>query len=937
MLTGLPRTTSRPALLAVLLTAGLSWLAPSPVRAQFYFGKNKVQYTDFDWQVMTTDHFKIYFYTEESEIAQVAARIAEDAYPKLAARFNHEVKRSVPLIIYSSPGYFSQTNVVSTLLPESVGGFTEYLKGRVVVPFHGSYADFERVIIHELVHVFTFSKLTEEVSRQSVLRTHGPPLWFIEGLAEYWSEDWDTEADMIVKDMVLRGDILPITEFWRVRGTFFMYKLGQSVCKFIAEEYGPDKLVLLFDNWTKGRSFEEILGWTLGKKIEDVSREWHYYLKRKYYPEIDQLGLPKMESEQLTYDGYAVQGVPITRDDGSGVRDWVVFMAYRRGYTGIYIKPRLPDKKGLRTLVKGERSSRFESLHLLRSGIDATPSGLIAFSSKSKSEDVLYIYSLTEKRIVGEYRFENLIAVRSPRFSLDEKELVFSGVRKSGYSDLFLLDLNTGDIRAITNDIYHDLDPAFSVDGQRVVFTSDRGRHGMSGASNLFEIDLAGSTTIRQLTWGDFKDQTPDVTDRGIFFSSDRGGSYNLFLLEPSGQLTRQSTYVTGAFDPRLSPDGDHLIYSGYQDMQFRIYQMKLQSEPKPVTNLSSPGHSTWRPKQIDSRFGRSSVKYETDYSFDIAQSTIAYDPIYGSAGGLQASFSDILGNHAYYLLLTNTAETRDDFAESFNFGLTYVNRARRLNWGAGAFHLYDEYYNQRDQYFFERQVGALGFFSYPVSKFHRIDVTTYVRYDKKDRRFGLTDREGMLVSSFVSWVHDNSIWDISGPIEGRRYNLSVGLTHSLTHGRAWNRIAFADLRHYFRLGRYSAFANRLFVFTSGGLEPRRIYFGGSWTFRGYDRRHFYNRKVLFASNELRFPLIDDLKIGFPFGGIGFRGIRGALFFDVGSAWDEDFDRFLGSFGGGFRVNLGYVVLLRFDFARTTDFHTSSPSFDFDFFFGWNF
>jgi len=267
MLTGLPRTTSRPALLAVLLTAGLSWLAPSPVRAQFYFGKNKVQYTDFDWQVMTTDHFKIYFYTEESEIAQVAARIAEDAYPKLAARFNHEVKRSVPLIIYSSPGYFSQTNVVSTLLPESVGGFTEYLKGRVVVPFHGSYADFERVIIHELVHVFTFSKLTEEVSRQSVLRTHGPPLWFIEGLAEYWSEDWDTEADMIVKDMVLRGDILPITEFWRVRGTFFMYKLGQSVCKFIAEEYGPDKLVLLFDNWTKGRSFEEILGWTLGKKI----------------------------------------------------------------------------------------------------------------------------------------------------------------------------------------------------------------------------------------------------------------------------------------------------------------------------------------------------------------------------------------------------------------------------------------------------------------------------------------------------------------------------------------------------------------------------------------------------------------------------------------------------------------------------------------------
>jgi hypothetical protein len=124
-----------PLILAAMLIIGLV-LAPSS-RAQFYFGKNKVQYTDFDWQVMTTRHFRIYFYREETEIAKIAARIAEDAYPRLAARFNHEVKHSIPLIIYSSPAYFSQTNIVPGLLPESVGGFTEFLKGRVVVPFHG--------------------------------------------------------------------------------------------------------------------------------------------------------------------------------------------------------------------------------------------------------------------------------------------------------------------------------------------------------------------------------------------------------------------------------------------------------------------------------------------------------------------------------------------------------------------------------------------------------------------------------------------------------------------------------------------------------------------------------------------------------------------------------------------------------------------------------
>ena len=926
----------RACLSGFLLVGFLSLVAVS-ADAQFYFGKNKVQYDDFNWQVMTTDHFNIYFYENEAEIAKIAAQIAEDAYPRLAAKFNHEVSHTIPLIIYSSPAYFVQTNVVPSLLPESVGGFTEFLKGRVVVPFHGSCADFEHVIVHELVHVFTFSKLAEKSRRQSVVRLTGPPLWFIEGLAEYWSEDWDTEADMIVKDMVLRGDLLPITQFWRIRGTYFMYKLGQSVCKFISEEYGEDKLVLIFDNWYKGRGFDETIKWTLGKRLEDISREWHYYLKQKYYPEIGDFGLPRMESEQLSYDGYAVQGVPITWDDGDGPREWIVFMAYRRGYTGIYLKPRVADKNGLRVLVKGERSSRFESLHLLRSGIDATNSGLVVFSSKSKEQDVIYIYSLGEGRIVQEFKSIDLVAARSPRFSPDESQVVFSGVRESGYSDLFLLDRASGEIREITSDLYGDSAPTFSTDGQSIIFVSDRGHNGRSGATNLFEIDVNATTPIRQLTWGDFIDESPVATANGVYFSSDRGGNFNLLLLEPSGHLVRQSTYVTGAFDPRLTPDGEQLVYSGYQDMQFCIYQKDLPEEKQEVANISDLSPSGWRPSLIDKRYSGSSVKYETDYSFDIAQSSIAYDPIYGSAGGLQASFSDILGNHAYYMLLTNTAETRDEFLESFNFGVTYVNRSRRINWGVGAFHLYDEYYNQRDQYFYERQAGALGFFSYPMSKFNRVDVTSFVRYDQKNRRYGLPDCEGMLLSTFVSWVYDNSIWDISGPIEGRRYNLSAGLTHSLTHGQAWNRIAWADIRHYFRLGTNSAFANRLFAYTSGGLEPRRIYFGGSWAFRGYDRRYFYNRKILFASNELRFPLIDNLNIGFPFGGIGFQAIRGALFFDVGSAWDDDFDQFLGSYGWGFRVNLGYLVLLRFDFAKTTDFTYTSPGFDFDFFFGWNF
>ena len=80
---------------------------PGGAYGQFYFGKNKVQYTRFDWQVMTTDHFRIYFYAEETELARIAAGVAENSYRELAVKFNHEIANKIPLIIYSSPGYFA--------------------------------------------------------------------------------------------------------------------------------------------------------------------------------------------------------------------------------------------------------------------------------------------------------------------------------------------------------------------------------------------------------------------------------------------------------------------------------------------------------------------------------------------------------------------------------------------------------------------------------------------------------------------------------------------------------------------------------------------------------------------------------------------------------------------------------------------------------------
>jgi len=920
-------------------------LMPALAGAQFYFGQNKVQYTNFNWQVMETEHFRIYFYPDEEQIAKIGAKISEDSYKSLSMLFNHEIYRKIPLIIYSSPNYFSQTNVIPSLLPESVGGFTEFMKGRVVVPYHGSYYDFAHVLRHELVHVFTLSKLEEVMSRQRLMRMASPPLWFIEGLAEFWSIEWTSEADMILKDMTISGNIIPIERLYEISGTYLMYKVGQSICQFINDEYGSDKLILLFENWWKGRDFDEVVRITLGEPLKDISKKWEYHLKKKYYPEIADRGLAKLEAVQLTKDGYSLKGVPILLQDGDSTREWIVFKANKRGYSGIYMMPPAGEKKKLHTLLKGERSASFESLHLFQSGIDANSDGKVLFSSKSKERDVLYLYDIYRREVTSKYEFSDLAAIISPRFSPNGNLAVFGGARVSGISDIYVLNLLTGELNRLTDDIYYDTDPAFNTNGDSIIFSSDRCLDGNNGAVNLYSIALTGGTPV-QITSGDWRDASPDITENGIYFSSDRDGAFNIYRLNNDGTVNRITSLLTGAYDPRLTPDRESIIFSGYQDFGFHIYRQKITDSVTFATNPPPVGKVFWKPGELSKKYVKSSLKYKTEYSFDFAQSALSYDPVYGALGGLQIALSDMLGDYAFYFLLSNTAESKDDILTSFNLAVTYINKKHRFNWGLGAYHFYDDnYFNDYDGYYSERQIGGLVHVNYPISRFNRVETTTLLRYSSKDLWMFQYRRRGLLMTNYISFVSDNSLWDISGPIEGHRYNFTLGQTTRLDDGRQYNRIGLIDLRHYIRLGKFSAFASRMFGYSSSGIEPQRLYFGGSWSFRGYERRQFYVRNIIFSSNELRFPLIDNLVIGFPFGGIGFKAIRGALYFDAGYLSDREFhfldneffDGLIGSYGTGFRVALGRMMVLRFDFSRTTNFVKTAPGTKFEFFFGWNF
>jgi hypothetical protein len=435
-------------------------MAQGAIAQNIYFGQNKVQYRDFDWYFIQTADFDIYFYKDEDTLAVFAAEALNDAYVEIKEELNYTLSIRVPVIIYASHNEFQQTNVISQIIPEGVGGFTEIFKNRIVVPFTGSYEDFRHVLHHELTHAIIFDLLYGNALRSIFSREalFQPPLWFGEGYAEYSSRHgWDLEADMFVRDAVIEGYLPPL---FFLNG-FLAYKGGQSVINFISEKYGEEKI---FEILSKGRSvitMERAVKGTLGLSLEDLSEEWQKALKKMYWPEIAERDDPDDIGEMLTdhsEDGSIYNQQP----EWSPAGDRLAFFSdksnpqngYSDRYNEIFIISAI-DGEIISRLVKAERSGDLESLHSYVSGLAWSPDGeLIAFISKSHGKDALFIYKASSGKKKQKIEL-GLSGMRNPAWSHDGEKIVFEGFA-GGYTDLHMYNLKTGEWSKLMSDKYDD-------------------------------------------------------------------------------------------------------------------------------------------------------------------------------------------------------------------------------------------------------------------------------------------------------------------------------------------------------------------------------------------------------------------------------------------------------------------------------------------------
>src|SRR5699024_10948360 len=130
-------------------------LAFPQVASSQYFGRNKVQYEDFNFKVLHTEDFDIYHYPREAKAVKDLGRLSERWYMRYSQTLNHNIGSKNPLVIYASHADFQQNDIVPRV-SVGTGGVTEGRRNRVVMPFAEANTSTNHVLGHELVHAFQY-------------------------------------------------------------------------------------------------------------------------------------------------------------------------------------------------------------------------------------------------------------------------------------------------------------------------------------------------------------------------------------------------------------------------------------------------------------------------------------------------------------------------------------------------------------------------------------------------------------------------------------------------------------------------------------------------------------------------------------------------------------------------------------------------------------
>lgn len=955
----------RPGRLATaFLLAALAVLVTSPALGQYrnIGGKNKITHDTFDWKIYESPHFMIYYYPEVEPFLEKLVSYSESAYLKVSTTLDYQLGFKVPVFFYKTHGEFEQTNITMSMLPEGVGAFATPSKNRIVIPIDDPPDKMQATLTHELVHIFQYDLFYQ--SDLSKAYRSSPPLWIMEGMAEFvGQEGWSTSNEAVIRDAVLNDLVPPILQL--NAQTFLTYRFGQAAFDYMNEEWGLEGVrdfIQAFRRHLTTRNLEKVVDEAFGVTADEFDSGFRRYLRGRFIRGAIEKDEPADYGKEIGIKGRWVHTFsPAFSPSG----ELVAVLTNKEGEVDLMLIS-AEDGEIVKNLTKGYTTAYEYIIVESFSGkndVAWSPDGntIAVFVRRERGRDLMMVNAITGRKM-AQVTLPDLYENASPAFSPDSSKVLFAA-NKDGVVDIFEYEIDTEVVRNITQDAFWDTNPTYSPDGNSCVYNRR-----INGHEKLIKVSLTDPADKAQLTFGEHDDIQAAYAPDGkrIYFTSDESGIFNFSILDLETLVVSEYTNVVSGINNPIplaaTGDAERVGFTSFFKGKFRLYEMELADpmriiEPPPKEEVPDlDEQEDFKPTlelTIDEEEKQEYQKYK--FFVESANAVAGISDLGDVITYSHISLSDMSGDQRIMVRLMSLYTYT-------NIEATYFNTRKRYDWGIHLFDLRDYFvfFDPTDQSgigrnrTFRRSGGTL-FGSYPVDRFRRFegsvgymlrDHWTPVVEDNEIIEYTQVDDDLPFVG--LSFIGDTARYASFGPIHGRKYSMSVQYAPELGNRTAGFTDIQFEFRNYFQVTKRSLIAHRLFAFGSFSDVPNFRTFGGMNTLRSWDFRDFVGSRTAFSNLEFRFPLIDG--VAFPFG-MTIREIRGTIFWDIGAAWwdeagfnfttedengDERFEDIYSSVGWGFHLLLG-PMQLHWDFGKRWDLADFASGFETSFWIGYEF
>ncbi|MEL6536232.1 MAG: translocation protein TolB, partial [Bacteroidota bacterium] len=539
----LPPHTLKLAWLAIFI--GFPFLTQAQQAAQT-FGKNRIQYQNFEWKYYSTGDFDLYFYQGGSELAEQAVKFLKVEFERITDILGYVPLAKTKIFLYNSHSDLMQSNIGINDNYQAVAGETVFVKNVVEIAYPGTLEAFKTELVFQvatklLQEMMFGGSLTDMFQKAYLLNL---PDWFIPGAARYIAYGWGPRMDDYARDLVSNGRVRKLDRYQGEEAAL----LGQSIWNYIAEKYGRSNISSVLNLTRIIRNEERSIANTLGTTFARFKVGWVSYYQEQAQKVLEDYEYP---GKQYLVTRRNRRNIIRNRVSLSPDGRYLAYSENDRGRYNVILLDREADKQKviLRGGYKLLNQQPNEDLPILAWQDSVT----LVMAAERGGGPSLWIYDVNEKE-KQQVSLAAFHAIQHISFN-DNGRLMAMSAEEDGRSDIYLVSLRRNQWRKLTDDAYDDEYPEFVPGTNAIVFSSNRSSDTLRAVPledvkddlitfNLFVYNLdTTSTVLSRITNTLSTDIYPiPVNQDEYYYLSDQKGIQNLFRYHRTDSLYTQIT-----------------------------------------------------------------------------------------------------------------------------------------------------------------------------------------------------------------------------------------------------------------------------------------------------------------------------------------------------------------------------------------------------------